>query len=111
MSKRIDKQTDDKEAKIRFHISSARMSIKKVSYVAFQRFLDEMEQSVYLCPDCGWRGRGRDLAPMEQDEHDIYSLEQSAETWYACPACEAEIQIENPILKIAVNNHVNNRTG
>ncbi len=99
MPKRIDKQSDDKDARIRFHISSARMSIDKISYVAFQRLLDEMEESMFLCPNCGWRGRGRDLAPMEQDEHDLYSLEQTAECWYACPKCECEIAINHPIMR------------
>lgn len=99
MPKRIDKQTDDKDAGIRFHMSSARMSIEKISYVAFQRFLDEMERSMFLCPSCGWRGRGRDLIPMEQDDHDLYSLEQSAETFYACPKCEGEIPVDHPIMR------------
>ena len=36
MSKEIDKGCDDDDAKIRWHISSARMDIKKMSYVAFR---------------------------------------------------------------------------
>lgn len=99
MPRYIDKQSDDKTAGIRFHMSSARMSIDKVSYVAFQRLLDEAEVSMYLCPECGWRGRGRDLLPMEQDAHDVFSLEQTAETWYACPRCECEIGIDHPIMR------------
>jgi hypothetical protein len=104
MAKYIDKQSDTQTVKLRFHMSSASMSIKKVSYLTFQRILDEMEQSGFLCAECGWRGKGRDLTPMKHDEREIYSLEQSAETWYACPACEAEIDIEHAFLKIAVNN-------
>ena len=99
MPKRIDKLTDDKYAGIRFHISSARMSIAKMSFVAFQRFLDEMDRSMYLCPECGWRGRGRELVPMEQDEEDVFSLEQSAESWYACPKCECEVPVDHPIMR------------
>lgn len=99
MSKRIDKDRDDKEAGIRFHMSSGRMAIDKVSYVAFQRFLDEMERSMYLCPECGWRGRGRDLVPTERDGEDAYDLSHAAETWYACPKCECEIAVDKPILK------------
>jgi hypothetical protein len=99
MSKRIDKATDDKSAGLRFHISSARMSIDKMSYVAFQRFLDEMERSMFLCTECGWRGRGRDLIPMEMDTQDAYSMEYSAESWYACPKCEAEITVDKPIMR------------
>jgi predicted RNA-binding Zn-ribbon protein involved in translation (DUF1610 family) len=100
MPRHIDKDSDDKSARIRFHISSARMSIDKMSFVAFQRFLDDMERSMYLCPDCGWRGRGRDLIPMEQDSLDVYTL-QEAESWYACPHCEQEIAVEHPIMKSA----------
>jgi hypothetical protein len=99
MSRRIDKQADDNSAGIRFHMSPARMSIAKLSYVAFQRFLDDMERSMYRCPECNWGGRGRDLIPMEQDDHDIYSLAHSAESWYACPACECEIPADKPIMK------------
>lgn len=62
MSKKIDKQCDDNEAGIRFHISSARMAIKKLSYVAFQRYLDQMERSSYRCPACNWGGSGKLLS-------------------------------------------------
>jgi len=99
VAKKIDKESDDADARIRFHISSARMSIAKVSFVAFQRFLDEMERSMYLCPECGWRGRGKDLVPMESDGHDSFSSEHEAETWYACPNCEGEIAVDRPIMK------------
>jgi len=99
MPRRIDKQSDDKDAGIRFHMSSARMSMGKLSYVAFQRFLDEMERSMYLCPECGWRGRGRDLVPMEADSTDVYDLSHEAEAWYACPTCECEIPADRPIMK------------
>jgi hypothetical protein len=99
VAKKIDKGSDDEAAKIRFHISSARMSIEKVSFVAFQRFLDEMERSMYLCNECSWRGRGKDLVPMERDERDVYSAEHEAETWYACPKCEGEIAVDRPIMK------------
>lgn len=98
MSKRIDKGSDDKVG-IRFHNSSARMSIAKVSYVAFQRFLDEMECSMYLCQDCGWRGRGRDLVPMERDDTELYSLDHAGDSWYACPKCEAEVAVDKPIMR------------
>lgn len=102
MARRIDKKTDDPQAGIRFHMSSARMSISKVSFVAFQRFLDEMERSMFLCPECGWRGRGKDLIPMEEDGHSVYSLEQTADTWYACPRCEAEMPVTQPIMREAL---------
>lgn len=98
MSKRIDKGADDKVG-IRFHNSSARMAIDKLSYVAFQRYLDEMERSMYLCPECGWRGR--ELLPMERDERELYSLEHAGDTWYACPKCEAEVPVDRPILRAA----------
>jgi hypothetical protein len=101
MTKRIDTSANDEEAGIRFHISSARMSVDKVSFVSFQRFLDQMERSMFLCPDCGWRGRGRDLVPMETDGHDVYAFQQEAETWYACPRCEAEIPVDRPIMRKA----------
>lgn len=100
MPKRIDKNSDDKTVGIRFHTSSARLSIDKVSYVAFQRFLDEMERSIYLCPECGWRGRGRELVPMEEDGKEQYSLEHAADTWYACPKCECEIAVDRPIMRL-----------
>lgn len=99
MSKPIDKDCDDQEAGIRFHTSSARLPIGKVSYVAFQRWLDEMERSMFLCPECGWRGRGRDLVPMERDSEDAYDLSHEADTWYACPKCECEIAVDRPIMK------------
>lgn len=102
MSKRIDKQADDQDAGIRFHMSSARMSIAKVSYVAFQRFLDDMERSMYRCPECKWHGRGRDLVPMEADSQDLYSLDHSADCWYACPVCECEVAADRPIMKSVV---------
>lgn len=101
MARLIDKTSDDKDARIRFHISPAGMALPNVSYVALQRILDEVEQSMYMCPDCGWRGRGRDLSLLEQDGHDPYSLAQSAEIWYACPRCEAEIDINKPLLRLA----------
>lgn len=37
MAKRIDKDCDDTDAGIRFHISTVRMNITKMSFVAFQR--------------------------------------------------------------------------
>ena len=75
------------------------MAIQKISYVAFQRWLDEMEQSMFLCPECKWRGRGRELVPMEADDQDIFAIEHEAETWYGCPVCEAEIPVERPVMK------------
>lgn len=101
MCKPIDKSCDDREAGIRFHTSSASLPIRKVSYVAFQRFLDEMERSMYLCTECGWRGRGRDLVAMEKDELDTYDLIHDSDSWYACPKCECEIAVDKPILKVA----------
>ncbi len=101
MARKISKDTDDKKAGIRFHISSARMSIQKVSYVAFQRWLDEMERSMFLCVDCGWRGRGSDLTPMEADDDEVYSIEHEGDTWYACPKCESEIPVERPVMKLS----------
>ncbi|BBL76884.1 hypothetical protein [Methylomagnum ishizawai] len=101
MSKKIDKGSDDKTAGIRFHISSARMAIGKLSYVAFQRYLDEMERSMYLCPECGWRGRGKELVPMERDDGDAYSIEHEGDCWYACPKCEAEVPVERPVMRAA----------
>lgn len=99
MSKRIDKNCDNKEAGIRFHASSARLPIDKVSYVAFQRFLDEMERSMFLCPECGWRGWGKDLVPMEPDVRETYDLSHDTDCWYACPKCECEIAVDKPIMK------------
>ncbi|MDD2767125.1 MAG: hypothetical protein PHT19_00230 [Methylococcus sp.] len=101
MSRRITKDCDDKSAGIRFHISSARMSMNKMSFVAFQRFLDDMERSMYRCSECDWRGRGRDLVPMEQDSSDSYAIGSDAETWYACPNCECEIGVETPLMRPA----------
>lgn len=99
MSRIIDKSMDDISAGIRFHTSSARMSIKQVSFVAFQRVLDEMERSKYMCPECGWRGWGKELVPMEIDQDDVFLIEHTAETWYSCPKCECEIHIDHPIMK------------
>ncbi|MEQ1528961.1 MAG: hypothetical protein ABL925_06565 [Methylococcales bacterium] len=99
MPKRIDTSTNDQDVKIRFHMSSARMSMNKLSFVAFQRFLDEMERSMFLCPECGWRGRGKDLIAMEQDQNDVFLIEHDAETWYSCPRCECEIAADHPIMK------------
>lgn len=99
MSKIIDKHCDDTEAGIRFHISSARMSIKKLSYIAFQRYLDQMERSSYRCPVCNWGGMGKLLVPTEADDTDTFSLDHEADTWYACPKCEAEIDIDHPIMR------------
>lgn len=99
MSKIIDKSADDKAAGIRFHMSSARMSMKKLSYVAFQRFLDEVERSMYRCPECGWHGKGRDLLPMEMDENESHLCQENADTWYGCPKCQAEIDVEHAIMK------------
>ncbi|MEQ1620678.1 MAG: hypothetical protein ABL919_04675 [Methylococcales bacterium] len=99
MSKIIDKHCDDKEAGIRFHISSATMAIKKLSYVAFQRYLDQVEHASYRCPACKWGGLGKHLVPMEADDTDLYSLEHQAETWYACPKCEAEIDLDHPVMR------------
>ncbi len=104
MGKRIDKGSDDKGAGIRFHISSARMAIDKVSYVAFQRYLDEMERAMYLCPECGWRGRGRELVPTERDDGELYDLEHEADAWYACPKCEAEVAVDKPIMRASPNS-------
>ncbi len=101
MAKKISKDSDDPTAGIRFHISSGRMAIQKVSYVAFQRWLDEMERSMFLCPECGWRGRGNQLVPMESDDREVYSIEHQAETWYACPKCESEIPVERPVMKLS----------
>ncbi|MDF9391820.1 MULTISPECIES: hypothetical protein [Methylococcus] len=99
MARRITRECDDKAAGIRFHISSARLSMSKISFVAFQRFLDEMERSMYLCPECGWRGRGRELVPMEEDGNGAYAWGPDAETWYACPKCETEIGVETPVMR------------
>jgi len=77
------------------------MAISKISYVAFQRWLDEMERSMFMCPECGWRGRGSELNPMEADDEDVYSIEHEAETWYACPKCESEIPVEKPLMKLS----------
>lgn len=99
MSKRIDKDRDDKEAGIRFHTSSARLPMEKVSYVAFQRWLDNFERAMFLCPECQWRGRGRDLIPMERDTQESYDLAHDTDTWYACPRCECVVPVEQPIMK------------
>jgi hypothetical protein len=101
MAKRIDRKADDVEAGIRFHISSARMNMAKMSFVAFQRYLDGVERSMFRCAHCGWRGSGKQLIAMETGlEHD-YFAEQHSDTWYACPRCETEIDHDTPLLKPA----------
>jgi hypothetical protein len=101
MAKRIDKDSDDVEAGIRFHISSARMNMAKMSFVAFQRYLDGVERSMFRCVQCGWRGSGRQLIPMETGPEQDYSGEQHSDTWYACPRCEAEVDHQAPLLRAA----------
>jgi hypothetical protein len=98
MARRIDKDGDDTAARLRFHMSSARMNMAKLSYVAFQRYLDQFERSMFLCRSCGWRGAGRQLVPMEAGDEPSYSLDQNSDTWYACPACETPIDHDAPIL-------------
>jgi len=101
MAKRIDKDGDDTEARIRFHISSARMNMAKLSFVAFQRYLDHFDRSMFRCANCGWGGAGRQLAPMEAGPEPSYFTEQHADTWYACPRCEAPIDHDAPVLSPA----------
>ncbi len=102
MGKRIGKDCDDTEVRIRFHISSARMAIEKMSFVAFQRYLDRVERSRYRCSDCGWTGPGRDLVPTEiGDDRDGLGIGQASDTWYACPRCEAVIDPDRPTLSPA----------
>jgi ribosomal protein L37AE/L43A len=98
MTKKIDKGCDDVEAGIRFHISSARMSITKMSFVAFQRYLDRVEASMYRCRQCGWSGSGKSLQPMEISGESDSVVEQNNDSWYSCPQCESVIDISTPIL-------------
>lgn len=98
MTKRIDKGCDDAKAGIRFHISSARMNITKMSFVAFQRYLDRVEASMYRCRECGWGGSGKRLVPMELNGESDYTVDQYSDTWYACPQCESNIDLSTPIL-------------
>jgi hypothetical protein len=98
MANRIDKGSDDVEAGIRFHVSSARMNMPKMSYVAFQRYLDRFERSMFRCAHCGWGGPGKQLVPMEAGPEPNYFIEQQSDTWYACPCCETPIDHDAPIL-------------
>ncbi len=98
MTKRIDRDCDDTVAGIRFHISSARMNITKMSFVAFQRYLDRVERSMYRCRKCGWGGSGKHLMPMEVGAESYFSVDQHSDTWYACPKCESDIDPSAPIL-------------
>ncbi|NMM29069.1 MAG: hypothetical protein HHJ12_17770 [Glaciimonas sp.] len=97
MAKRIDKDCDDVEAGIRFHMSSARMGIVKMSFIAFQRYLDRVDRSMYRCRACGWGGPGRQLVPMEISEKSVFTVEQYNDTWYACPQCETEVDPDSPV--------------
>lgn len=97
MAKRIDKDCDDTEARIRFHMSSARMGIIKMSFVAFQRYLDRVDASMYRCRFCGWGGSGKQLVPMEIGGESVHSIDQHNDTWYACPQCESEINPDTPV--------------
>jgi hypothetical protein len=101
MSQRIDKDADDAEAGIRFHISSARMNMAKMSFVAFQRYLDRLERARFRCASCGWVGAGRQLLPMELGGEPSYFYEQQSDTWYACPRCEAPVDHEAPLLRLS----------
>ena len=101
MARRIDKDGDDAEAGIRFHISSARMNMAKMSVVAFQRYLDRLERARFRCSGCGWTGAGRQLVPMELDGEPSFLAEQQTDTWYACPSCEAPIDHEAPLLRLS----------
>lgn len=98
MAKKIDKDCDDTEAGIRFHISTARMNITKMSFVAFQRYLDHVEASMYRCKGCSWGGSGKRLVPMELNDEPGFSVDQYSDTWYACPQCALCIDISTPIL-------------
>jgi predicted RNA-binding Zn-ribbon protein involved in translation (DUF1610 family) len=102
MAKRIDKNCDDIEARIRFHMSSARMGIMKMSFVAFQRYLDRVDVSMYRCRSCGWGGSGKQLVPMEiSGDELVLSVDQHNDTWYACPQCESEINPDSPVVSPA----------
>ncbi|RPJ22291.1 MAG: hypothetical protein EHM33_23880 [Chloroflexi bacterium] len=98
MAKKIDKDCDDVEAGIRFHMSSARMGIVKMSFVAFQRYLDRVCCSMYRCQNCGWGGSGKKLVPMETSEESAFSVDQHNDTWYACPQCESAIDPDSPVV-------------
>jgi hypothetical protein len=101
MAKRIDKSSDDAAAGIRFHMSSARMSMVKMSFVAFQRYFDLFERSMFRCVHCGWHGSGRQLVPMEVGPEPSYFTEEQSDTWYACPRCEARMDHDAPVLRPA----------
>jgi hypothetical protein len=101
MAKRIDKSSDDAAAGIRFHISSARLSMVKMSFVAFQRYFDLFERSMFRCVHCGWHGSGRQLVPMEVGPEPSYFTEEQSDTWYACPRCEARMDHDAPVLRPA----------
>jgi hypothetical protein len=98
MTKKIDKDCDDAEVGIRFHISSARMNIAKMSFVAFQRYLDWVVASGYRCRKCGWGGSGKHLVPMELSGESDFLVDQYSDTWYACPQCESDIDPDTPVL-------------
>ena len=101
MAKRIDRDPDDVEVGIRFHISSSRMNMAKMSFVAFQRYLDDVERSMFRCVHCGWRGSGKQLVAMETGSEQKYFTEQHTDTWYACPRCEAAVDHAAPVLRPA----------
>lgn len=98
MAKKIDKGCDDVEARIRFHMSSARMGITKMSFVAFQRYLDRVDASMYRCRSCGWGGPGKQLVPMENGGESNFSVDQHNDTWYTCPQCGADIDPDSPVV-------------
>ncbi|MDP3008017.1 MAG: hypothetical protein Q8N30_02990 [Methylococcales bacterium] len=100
MSKIINKDCDEDDTGLRFHISSARMGIKRLSFVAFQRYLDRVNKSMYRCRACGWGGSGDKLMLVETDENDVFTVLDEAYSWYACPHCEEKIDIDKPIVSL-----------
>jgi hypothetical protein len=104
MARRISRDADDRIAGLTFHNSPMRMQIPGMSFLAMQRLFDEIDLSLYRCPECRWAGRGRDLAAMEHDASETYAFVSESETWYCCPQCEHEIAIDQPLMRLVVSN-------
>lgn len=100
MARRISRDADDRAAGLTFHNSPSRMQFAGMSFVAMQRLFDQVDNSIFRCTECGWRGRGRDLAAMEHDSHDAYAFDTGRDSWYACPSCENEISLLSPIMRL-----------
>jgi len=100
MARRISRDADDRAAGLTFHNAPSRLNLSGMSFLAMQRYFDQVNRSIYLCSACGWRGRGRELAAMEQDGQDAYAFDFASDSWYACPTCEHEIALEAPLMRL-----------